>query len=322
MAFPPCLLAARLLGAAAAAAASCPAGTTEQARAAQWRGDAYMVCEDAQPGGELQFIPAGSGSGAPISVERTAVPLFGTNATCGANTSCWTETTASSADVMGNALLRQDRDATLRELQQVIPPLVLVGGYDFNDPIQCGKNGQKPGCKAYSYSAGVHTFVGSRGSSADIVFDTLASDVMSEGHPSMNQFIHKYGLSMATFKDKLDPMVILEGLCEPAHAQHFMLPSVSSSALLLLAQGAATCLSSATGTSSRAAAPTAAPATSPASPAPRARTPATPSARPIPRLASATRSATTPRHPAVLRKPAGSRWAKPLADDSPRWAAF
>ena len=100
------------------------------------------------------------------------------------------------------------------------------------------------------------------------------------------------------------------------------LPSVSSSALLLFAQGAATCLSSATGTSSRAAAPTAAPATSPASPAPRARTPATPSARPIPHPASATRSATTPRHPAVLRKPAGSRWAQPLPDDSPRWAAF
>ena len=100
------------------------------------------------------------------------------------------------------------------------------------------------------------------------------------------------------------------------------LPSVSSSALLLFAQGAATCLSSATGTSSRAAAPTAAPATSPASPAPRARTPATPSARPILHPASATRSATTPRHPAVLRKPAGSRWAKPLPDDSPRWATF
>ena len=227
MAFSPCLLAACLLGAAAAAAASCPAGTTEQARAAQWRGAAYTVCEDAQPGGELQFIPAGSGAGASISVERTAVPLFGTNATCGAGTSCWAETTASSADVMGNALLATGRDATLRELQQVIPPLVLVGGYDFNDPIQCAKNGQKPGCKAYSYTAGVHTFVGSRGSSADIVFDTLASDVMSEGHPSMNQFIHKYGLSMATFKDKLDPMVILEGLCEPAHAQHSMFRSVS-----------------------------------------------------------------------------------------------
>ena len=35
---------------------------------------------------------------------------------------------------------------------------------------------------------------------------------MSEGHPSMNQFIHKYGLSNAIFKDPLEPMVILEGL--------------------------------------------------------------------------------------------------------------
>ena len=43
-----------------------------------------------------------------------------------------------------------------------MPPLVLVGGYDFNDPIQCSAHGQKSGCKAYSFDGGVHTFIGSR----------------------------------------------------------------------------------------------------------------------------------------------------------------
>ena len=43
-----------------------------------------------------------------------------------------------------------------------MPPLVLVGGYDFNEPIQCSAHGQKSGCKAYSFDGGVHTFIGSR----------------------------------------------------------------------------------------------------------------------------------------------------------------
>ena len=117
------------------------------------------------------------------------------------------------------------RDPTLSELANIMPPLVLVGGYDFNDPIQCQAHGQKAGCKAYSFGGGVHTFVGSRGSSADIVFDTLGSDLMSEGHPSMNQFIHKYGLSMAIFKDPLDPMVILEANAHPHPHPHSPSPS-------------------------------------------------------------------------------------------------
>jgi hypothetical protein len=113
---------------------------------------------------------------------------------------------------MGNALLAAGRDVTLRDLQSALPPLVLVNGFDFNDPIQCTTHGAKPGCKAYSYPGGVHTFIGSRSSTADIVVDTLGSDVMSEGHPSMNQFVHKYGLSDAIFKDAIEPTGQLEGL--------------------------------------------------------------------------------------------------------------
>ena len=179
------------------------------ADAVPWHGDTYAVCEEAKPGGNLQFIPSSS-TGVPITVSRTAVPLFNTRPTY-ANVSI-AKIGNSSADVMGNALLARGVDPTLSELSNIMRPLVLVGGYDFNDPIQCSAHDQPSGCKAYSYDGGVHTFISSRGSSADIVFDTLASDVMSEGHPSMNQFIHKYGLSMAIFKDKLDPMVILEGL--------------------------------------------------------------------------------------------------------------
>lgn len=230
------------------AAATCPAGMTEMAAAAPWRGAHYTVCERVGPGGELQFLPAGAAAvvvGA-ITVERSAVPLFNTNATCGKGSSCAAAVSASAADHIGNTILAQPGDPTLAEVARSLPPLVLVGGYDFNDPIQCKTHGQKEGCKAYSYPGGVHTFVGSRSSSAGIVFDTLGSDVMSEGHPSMNQFIHKYGLSMATFKDKLDPMVILEGLCEPSCAtihscsapRPLVCPTDSSS--VAPAQGAAT----------------------------------------------------------------------------------
>ena len=211
------LVVSAILPSAAIAVAPCPAGMTLMAEAVPWRGDTFTVCETAEPGGALHFLPGSSATtsranagGAPIVVSRTAKPLFNTTPTY-ANTSA-AAVGNSSADVMGNALLARGVDPTLSELANVMRPLVLVGGYDFNDPIQCTTHGEPTGCKAYAFDGGVHTFIGSRGSSADIVFDTLGSDVMSEGHPSMNGFIHKYGLSNAIFKDKLDPMVVLEGL--------------------------------------------------------------------------------------------------------------
>jgi hypothetical protein len=195
-----------------AAAGTCSEGSIEQASAVRWRGELFSVCERT-PHGDLTFVPAAAGGGATqpsVVIGRAAVPLFNSSANYANLTA---EAVASSAaDVMGNALLAIGRDATLRDLQTAIPPLVLVNGLDFNDPMQCQAHGQKSGCKAYSFPGGVHTFVGSRSSSADIVFDTLGSDLMSEGHPSMNQFIHKYGLSMAIFKDPIEPEGQLEGL--------------------------------------------------------------------------------------------------------------
>ena len=81
-------------------------------------------------------------------------------------------------------------------------PFCTQGGYRKGDPARGGRLNHP----------GVHTFVGSRSSSAEISFDSLGSDVGNEGHPSMNQFLGKYQRSDAIFKDALNITGELEGL--------------------------------------------------------------------------------------------------------------
>ena len=57
-----------------------------------------------------------------------------------------------------------------------------------------------------------HTFVGSRGSSTDVVFDVMGADILGEGHPGMGQTLSKYGRSFGIFKDKLIESQQREGL--------------------------------------------------------------------------------------------------------------
>ena len=169
----------------------CPAATPSLvASGVPWNGTTWSVCQRSAPGGDLLFTPA---SGTPVTIARSAEALYGEGTWLGLNVS---DIKASPADLMGNKLLAQG-NPTFAEIRAAAPPLVFSPPDALHGDPSHGN---------------AHTFVGSRGSSTDVVFDVMGADILGEGHPGMGQTLSKYGRSFGIFKDKLIESQQREGL--------------------------------------------------------------------------------------------------------------
>ena len=130
-------------------AASCPVGMTAMGST----DDGWAVCERlGVDAGVVRFVKPATEA---IELRKTAEPLHVDESGCylGMNKSL---ALGSHADLLGNTLLARaaadgGRDPTLAEITGVVPPLQVDGR--------------------------THSFVGSRGSSVDVVFDALGADV-------------------------------------------------------------------------------------------------------------------------------------------------
>jgi hypothetical protein len=192
----------------------CPEGTTQMGSA---RGGALLACEDlAERAGHITFVAA-NGSGWSLRLGKTAEHLYVDEASlyCGFNKS---QVAASlvqrgrpngtaGSDILGDKILasarRRGTDPTLAEVSAALAPLVYDGGYNLDDPAHGGR-GRSGGNS--------HTFVGSRGSSVDTCFDTMASSTVMIDNPTMSSYPGKYHRTSAVFKDRLDTNGTLEGL--------------------------------------------------------------------------------------------------------------
>jgi hypothetical protein len=199
--------------AAAAAAATCPAGTTQMGTA---RDGAFTVCEDlANRAGHVAFV---SENGTTIRLNKTAEHMYVDEASlyCGFTK---TQVAASikqrgepngtaGSDILGDKILADARanfgDPTLSTVSAALAPMVYNGGTNLDDPAHGGR-GKSGGNQ--------HTFVGSRSSSVNTVYDTVGSTMAgSMSSPTMSQYPGKYHRTTAIFKDRYDANGTLEGL--------------------------------------------------------------------------------------------------------------
>ena len=216
--------AALLARAAAAAPAACPAGMLEVGATPDGE---WTVCERTLSPDPLTgaLVPAGSvhylhANGSVAVFPKSSEAMYGCNGrTENATAGCFLGMGTGSAGVHAcqagcqAALLKSlgSADVTEAQVKQLFPAMVNDGGWDERDPAHQGSWHGRPDQSEPSFNA--HTYVGSRGATADAVFDSLGGDVNSQGMPSMNQFPEtKYHRSDAVFKDKLSPFEQREGL--------------------------------------------------------------------------------------------------------------
>ena len=181
-------LAARSAAAQQSSSGGCRPGLTAMGDA----GDGWAVCERlGVAGGAVEFAQHGGSPPPVVVLRKTAEPLYVDEggSYLGLNKA---DALGSHADLLGNTLLanaaRRGRDLTLAEIAAVVPPIVL--------------NGE------------THTFVGSRGSSVDVVTDALTSDVNNMGYPTVNQAVlsNAKGARSAIFQQPLNLTGSREGL--------------------------------------------------------------------------------------------------------------
>ena len=139
---------------------------------------AGTVCEDLgrRAGALIYFAPDGSRL---ALLNKTAEPMFNT---------------ANTTSPVHPPRPADGADPSLPEYMAATPPMINMGGYNVQDPLNCaGKNR----CKIWDPMAGggwnVHTFVGSRSASVAATFDALGSSSSNFGSPDMNPWAGKYG---------------------------------------------------------------------------------------------------------------------------------